>query len=127
VKLRIKGNSLRLRVSRSELAQFLAGYRVEETIHLTPSTEARLTYALESTSSATEVGVRYVPQEITVLLPEALMQAWSEESEIGVYASIDIGNAKTLEVSIEKDFACLNGSDEENLDSFANPQAARAC
>lgn len=127
MKLRIKGNSLRLRVSRSELSQFLAGYRIEETIHLTTSTEAKLTYALESSPSATEVGVRYVPQEITVLLPEMLMQAWSEEREIGVYASIDIGNAKTLEVSIEKDFACLDGSDEENLDTFANPQADRAC
>jgi hypothetical protein len=114
-------------VSRSELARFLAGDRIEETIHFNRSTEARLTYALESTSSVPRVGVRYVPHEITVLLPEALMRAWSDASQVGVYASIDISNAETLEVSIEKDFACLDGSEEENLDTFANPQAARAC
>jgi hypothetical protein len=127
VKLRIKGNSLRLRVSRSEFAQFLAGDRIEETIHFNQSTEARLTYALEPAPSVTRVGVRYVPHEITVLLPEVLMRDWSNESQVGVYASIDIGNAETLEVSIEKDFACLDGSDEENLDTFANPQSARTC
>jgi hypothetical protein len=127
VKLRIKGNSLRLRVSRSELAQFLEGDRIEETIYFNRSTEARLTYALESTPALTQVGVQYVPQEITVLLPEVLMRAWSDDIQVGVYASIDIGNTETLEISIEKDFACLDGSDEENLDTFANPQVARAC
>ena len=55
VKLRIEGNSLRLRVSRSELARFLAGARTEETIHLNRSIEARLTYGLESTSSVRRV------------------------------------------------------------------------
>lgn len=127
MKLRIKGNSLRLRVSRSELARFLAGDRIEETMYFNRSTGARLTYALESPPAVTQVGVRYVAHEITVLLPEAQMRAWSGESQVGVYASIDIGNAETLEVAIEKDFACLDGSDEENLDTFANPQAARAC
>jgi hypothetical protein len=127
VKLRIKGNSLRLRVSRSELARLLAGDRIEETLYFNRSTEARLTYALESTPAVPQVGVCYVPHEITVLLPEAQMRAWSGDSQVGVYASIDTGNAETLEISVEKDFACLDGSDEENLDTFANPQAARAC
>jgi hypothetical protein len=40
MKLRIKGNSLRLRVSPSELARFQAGGRTEETIRFTEAAEA---------------------------------------------------------------------------------------
>jgi hypothetical protein len=48
MKLRIKRNSFRLRASRPELASFLDGEWMEETIHFTRAPEASLTYALES-------------------------------------------------------------------------------
>lgn len=51
MKLRIKGNSLRLRVSRSEVAKLLKGQRVEETIHFAPQSAAPLSYALEQAIS----------------------------------------------------------------------------
>jgi hypothetical protein len=44
MKLRIKGNSMRLRVSRSEVTRLLAGDRLEETIRFGPETRARFTY-----------------------------------------------------------------------------------
>jgi hypothetical protein len=127
MKLRIKGNSLRLRVSRSELERLLAGNRIEETIHFAPASQAKLTYALESTLQASAVSVRYSPQEVTVILSEERAHIWGNESEIGVYATIDIGPPGSLEVIIEKDFACLDGSDEDNRDTFTNPQHGAAC
>ena len=68
MKLRIKGNSLRLRVSRSELAQFQAGSRIEETIRFTAAPEATFTYALESALRSSPVSVRYGSREVTVIL-----------------------------------------------------------
>jgi len=47
MKLRIKGNSLRVRVSRSEVTRLLAGDRLEETINFTPEPVANFTYALQ--------------------------------------------------------------------------------
>jgi hypothetical protein len=127
MKLRIKGNSLRLRVSRSELEQFLAGHRVEETIHFAPASQAKLTYALESTLQASAVRVRYRPQEVAVVLSEEQAHAWGKESEVGVYTAVDVGPAGSLEVIIEKDFACLDRSDEDNNDTFNNPLAGAVC
>jgi len=43
MKLRIKGNSLRPRVSRSEVASLLKRDRLEETIRLAPQANAKLT------------------------------------------------------------------------------------
>jgi hypothetical protein len=58
MKLRIKGNSLRLRVSRSELAHLQAGGRIEETIRFAEAPEAKLTYALESAAQSSPLRVR---------------------------------------------------------------------
>ena len=127
MKLRIKGNSLRLRVSRSELARFQAGVRIEETIHFTAAPDAKLTYALELALQCFPVRVRYAFNEITVILSENQARVWGAENEIGVYSGVDIGSARSLDVLVEKDFACLDGSDAENEDTFANPIAGAHC
>jgi hypothetical protein len=127
MKLRIKGNSLRLRVSRSELARFQAGGRIEETIHFTAAPEATLTYALESALKPSPVTVRYGSREVTVILSKDRARIWGAQSEVGVYTTLDMGPAGSLEVVVEKDFACLDRSDEDNSDTFANPLAGATC
>ena len=127
MKLRIKGNSLRLRVSRSELARFQAGQRIEETIHFTAAPEATLTYALESALKPSPVTVRYGSREVTVILSKDSGRIWGAQSEVGVYTTLDLGPAGSLEVVVEKDFACLDRSDEDNSDTFANPVAGATC
>jgi uncharacterized protein DUF7009 len=127
MKLRIKGNSLRLRVSRSELASFLEGNKIEETIHFTPSPEDRLTYALDSASQTSSVRVEYSRQMVTVILSLDQARIWAAEDEVGVYSTVDIGSEGSLEVMIEKDFACIDRSDEDNQDTFANPHAGATC
>jgi hypothetical protein len=84
MKLRIKGNSLRLRVSRSELARFQAGGRIEETIRFSPAPEATLTYALESALKSSPVTVRYGSREVTVVLSKDRARIWGGETEVGV-------------------------------------------
>ena len=131
MKLRIKGDSLRLRVSRSELERLLGGERIEETIHFTAAPEARLTYALQSTPQSDPVRLQYLPQSVTVFLSEEQANFWGKEGEIGIYTSIytftDIGEASSLEIIIEKDFACLDRGEDENADTFPNPQVGTTC
>jgi hypothetical protein len=127
MKLRIKGNSLRLRVSRSELTQLQAGGRIEETIRFAETPDAKLTYALESAAQSSTLRVRYGFHDVTVILSEDQVRIWERENEVGVYSSLNIGSAGSLDVMVEKDFACLDGSDEENGDTFANPHAGGIC
>jgi hypothetical protein len=127
MKLRIKGNSLRLRVSRSELIRFLAGEEVAETIRFAAAPEAKLTYALARGTQSGAAIVRYRPQEVTVLLSEEQTQSWSQESEVGVYTQVDIAPQGLLELMVEKDFACLDRSDADNQDTFVNPLMGSVC
>jgi hypothetical protein len=127
MKLRIKGNSLRLRVSRSELTRFLAGDEVAETIHFAAAPEAKLTYALARGTQTNAAIVRYRPQEVTVLLSEEQAQRWSQNDQVGVYTLVDIAPEGLLELIVEKDFACLDRSDADNKDTFANPLMGSVC
>lgn len=127
LKLRIQGESMRVRVSRSELAKLLAGERVEQTIHFAAEAEASLTYALASVRQNTPVRVAYEPGLLTVFLSEEQTRVWGREDEVGIYTSTATGNGRTLEIIIEKDFACLDRSAEDNADTFVNPHAGAAC
>ena len=128
MKLRIQGNSLRIRVGRSELARLLHEGHIEDTVQFTPAPEARLTYALKvSPTDTSQTQVRYSPQEVAVILAPNQVLQWSLETEVGINTQVPIGAGNSLEVIVEKDFACLDSSDEDNKDTFANPLAGTNC
>jgi len=127
MKLRIKGNSLRLRVSRSEVARILRLERVEETIHFALHPNAKLTYALKQEQSVRALTVGYAEGEVTVLVPAALANTWCSTDLVGIAGSVSLGMIGSLDLLIEKDFACLDLSDEKNQDTFANPHAGAVC
>jgi len=121
MKLRIKGNSLRFRVARSELESFLKDGRIQEAIYLGPEEKARLSYALEHNAQTESITVRYNPPALSVALPTNDVERWAGSDQVGIYATIHLGPRGTLDLIIEKDFACLHGTDEENRDAFPNP------
>jgi hypothetical protein len=127
MKLRIKGNSLRLRVSRSEVQRLVDVGRVEETIHFGWQREAQLTYALEHAEVPQEITVYCKAREVTVVLSSRSARQWSgSPEEVGVYGQLDVFNGE-LTVSVEKDFACLDGTVAENEDTFPNPNSGAIC
>jgi hypothetical protein len=127
MKLRIKGNSIRLRLLRSEVTTLLETGRIEEKIHLAPVDDAFLKYGLEHEAGLANVVIRHQQSEVTVVLPTHQATSWAETNQIGIYSAVDLGSHGTLEVMVEKDFACLDLSDADNHDTFPNPQIGAAC
>lgn len=127
MKLRIKGNSMRLRIARSEVARLVADGRVAETIRFAAAPEARLTYALEAAPECEKVSVLYRPQEVAVLIPSAEARAWAASDQVGIYANLQVDDQQTLELIVEKDWACLDRSDADNQDTFPNPHHGAVC
>jgi hypothetical protein len=127
MKLRIKGDSLRLRVSRSEVARLLTGDCLEETIHFAPEANARFTCALRKDPSVSMPTLQYTENRVAVLIPANQANTWGATDQIGIAETIGLGELGVLALLIEKDFACLDRSDEDNQDTFANPNAGNAC
>jgi len=126
MKLRIKGDSLRLRVSPSEVVQLLETGRIEEIVHFGLGDETQLTYAFELSDLATAMTARYQAHEITVLVSGQDARRWADGSEVGIYGEVGVGRAR-LEIVVEKDFACLDKSEVDNRDTFPNPKHGAAC
>jgi len=125
MKLRITSNSLRLRISQSDLARFMQSGQIEETIHFAADAAAQLSYALEQSDTAREISLVYQPQSVTVSIPSAAARDWAGGNRVGIYGDVDVGIYK-LTVTVEKDFACLDGTNRENIDTFPNPQKGTA-
>lgn len=127
MKLRIYGDSLRLRISPSEMARLLQSGRIEETIHFGPEPDSRLTYALVAVRDQNSpFAVRRSPEEIVVLVPAAQASTWAESEEVGIYGTVEAGTGR-LQLAVEKDFACLDKSDHEDQDTYPHPNQGIAC
>ncbi|QNF33414.1 hypothetical protein HUW51_12035 [Adhaeribacter swui] len=105
MKLRIQGNSLRLRLSEAEVTQFADTGQVEETITFSPDTTNALRYLLQQTSDK-EVSVRFTNNLITVSIPEAMAKKWTDTNLVGFDDLIDVGKEKQLRIIVEKDLDC---------------------
>jgi hypothetical protein len=121
MKLRIKGNSLRLRLTQSDVAQLLELGRIEETIQFAPASDARLTYALIVRNATNELALEYRDHTVTVVLSPDAARRWAESDDVGVYAE------GAVSLMVEKDFACLDRNDPQDADAFPNPQAGVVC
>jgi hypothetical protein len=127
MKLRISGNSIRLRLLRSEVITFVGTGRIEHTIHFASGDESFLTYGLEHEADLANVVVRHRQSEVTIVLPRQQAISWAETDRIGVYSAVNLGGRGILDVIVEKDFACLDLSDADNHDTFPNPQIGAVC
>ena len=121
MKLRIQGDSLRLRVGPSEVQHLIATGRIVETIHFAPG--AQLTYAIEISAASSSIAVSHALHEVTVIVPASIAQAWTHGDDVGIYDDVPNG-ASFLSIAIEKDFACLDASHAANVDTYPNPKAA---
>lgn len=125
MKLRMQENSIRLRVARSELMRLADGEPLAETVRFGGGAELR--YSMERAAQDAQVQVRFANCHLRVTLSYEAVDAWKSEREVGIYATLPLEDGTSLTVTIEKDFACLDRSEEDNADTFSNPHAANVC
>lgn len=126
MKLRIQGNSLRLRITPSEIARLMETGRVDETIHFGLDETARLNYALQCEQQPVSMLVRQRPGELVVVVSRAEAGRWASTQDVGMYGELETSSGALL-LAVEKDFACLDKSDDENTDRFPNPRQGSKC
>ena len=124
MKIRIQGNSIRYRLKEPEVADFKKYGRVTETIQLGDEETEQLRFVLLR-SSVNMVTVQQADKTSTILVPEQMAQHWTDTDLVGFDAIIEIGRGKGLKVLVEKDFKCLDGSEEDNIGAYPNP--AKQC
>jgi len=84
MKLRIRGNSLRFRLTQGEVARLLAKDRVSESVHFSSATEDMLTYSLEAREHAAQLWAHFGNREILVNIPTQLVESWANTNQVGI-------------------------------------------
>jgi hypothetical protein len=124
MKLRMLGDTLRLRLSRSEVERMGTQGRVEEVVHFGPEPDDQLRYALVSDAEARAMFARFSRGVISVFVPTAQVRHWASTDQVGLRVAQSIDGGRTLEILVEKDFRCLEPRPgEEAYDGFPNPKA----
>ena len=113
MKLRVQGNSLRLRLARSEVARLDEHGTVEEAASF--SSGGSLTYRVQTHAGTQPVHADFSGGAITVRIPTETVRAWAAGDEVGLYAQHG-----PLRIAIEKDFHCLTRAEEEP-DAYPHP------
>jgi len=124
MKVRIYNNSIRLRLSRSEVAEFQATGLVEERLEFGPEMLKMFRCALVREDAAEAVTARYLPGIIEIVVPPSVESRWSNSDQVAIEGSYTRGE-RPISISIEKDFECLHRPVDPAADAFPNPGAAR--
>ncbi len=120
MKLRIRGNSIRIRVSKSELAGLAETGSTEDAVRFSPTAELR--YRLEVAPSG-GVEARFAGAVVTIAVPRPRLETWLAPEAVSISAEQAIGGGQTLRILVEKDYTCLAPrAGEDDSDLFANPQ-----
>ena len=115
MKLRLRGNSVRLRLTRSEVGRLRDTGLVQESVEFGGG--ERLVYRLQSQPDPDVARAGFKHGGVTVSISVEAAQAWADSDEVGIYAQ-----SGALRISIEKDFRCLTRPlDEQERDAYPHP------
>jgi hypothetical protein len=116
LKIRIKSNTLRLRLSQEEVNRLVKQGDVFDICHIGNN---HLAYGIRH-SDDDDLTASFVGSRIIVGIPKSFLKGWDTSDKIGFETTDDGG----LHILVEKDFQCLKprqGDDESDL--YPNPQA----
>jgi hypothetical protein len=120
MKLRIRGNTVRVRLTKSEVAAFAAHGFIEE---ITDFGHGQI---LVCALTAAEIGkptATFINGTIEIKIPVDDVRRWTDSDEVSIGGTTD-----TLVLLVEKDFKCLTPRDgDDDADTFPHPRSADDC
>jgi len=122
LKLRLLDDSIRLRLSRGDVAQAEGSGVVEGRTRFPDGSS--FTFALESLPRG-PAGAAYARDRMVVRLPAGDISRWANDDHaVSLEQEIELPGGDRLKLLVEKDFQCLTARDDEDQsDLFTNPGA----
>lgn len=123
MKLRFRGNNLRLRLNRREVEDIASGRALEERISFPGG--AFLSYILEPVTGCSSAA-SFRDGVIRISAPVSAVKPWASGDDIGMYFELPAGDA-LLKIALEKDLECIDlPLEERDPDAFPR-SAAKSC
>jgi len=114
MKIRIKGDSLRYRLTKTDIKKVEEEGYLEESTNFGPQ---KLVYALEVRPVESMLAT-FNDGKITLYITDAMAKEWVNTDRVGFES-----NNNGLALLVEKDFTCLENVAEDQSDNYPNPLA----
>ena len=117
MKLRIKGNTLRLRLTQTEVDTIAKGEVMDKTQF--PGGK-ELVYKIVK---GNEFDAQFTNDDVVLIqLPSNKVDEWASSDQVTIGFTSPLGDNEILDIAVEKDFQCLTERPKEDeSDMFPNP------
>jgi hypothetical protein len=116
MKLRLRANTIRLRLLKAEVDQLALGLAITESL----PTPRPFSYAVVP-ASVSDLEAHFEADTLTIRVPSDWASQWALNEEVGRHST-----SGPLDILIEKDWACTTPRQgEENVGTYPNPTALR--
>ena len=117
MKIRIQGNSVRMRLSRTEVGILCTEGYIQENTTFGSST---LSYAVKRDPLLNELAAAFNNNRITMFVPAVFLENWTKNNVVGLDARMRVGADTALYLLLEKDFKCMDATEDQS-DKYENP------
>ena len=122
MKLRIRDNSIRMRLERAEVGRLLKEGLVSANTRF-PGGRS-FVYQVESSPASVKPEAFFSESTMTIRLPETDVLGWCSTNQVSMAGDQHLDDGETLGILVEKDFACLAPREgEDESDMYPHPQA----
>lgn len=126
MKLRIRENTLRFRLGRSEVETFDQTGAIGDSVRFGLG-KNDFGYLLEKTPNS-NFSASFANGTIVVRVPASDANSWANSDEVSLAGTFLADEQTELRILIEKDFVCLNAhNDEDQSDRYPHPKGDAAC
>ena len=120
MKIRIKGNSVRFRLTKTEVAAFCKYGAHSESTYFA---DQKFTYSLVARQGIEHLQADYKDNTIRIYMPSSIRKTWEDSDVVGYNHKMKLPTGKELFLLVEKDFVCLDETTEDQSDNYPNPKS----
>jgi len=116
LKLRIRDNSIRLRLTRTEVESARSEGLVRGRVRFAGRNS--FDYVFESSPATVKPEAHISNNTLTVRIPQTDVTRWAESEQVSIASEQILDDGEHLKILVEKDFACLvprEGEDERDM------------
>ena len=119
MKIRIRGNSVRFRLTKSEVKALCEKGFIEEK---TDFDESSFSYSVRASEEHNELHASFLNGSVILFVPNTLLSDWGTNEKVGFYHTQNNSNGSVLSLTLEKDFVCMDETVEDQSDNYPNPK-----
>jgi hypothetical protein len=121
MKIRIHANSIRFRLKEHEVKSFEKNKVVKEELRFGTEITDQLQFVLVCSEMA-EFALEQNGMIIQLNIPGYVAKEWADTDKVAIEQMVTTSKGEQIKILVEKDFKCLDGSEQDNVGAYPNPK-----